>query len=88
MSEEKQKDRNNDAVIEINSVSKAFAARAVLKSINLNVTQSQSVCLRGVNGAGKSILLRIVAGQSASFGLSILGTAMLAALLIHNQSYL
>jgi heme exporter protein A len=62
MSKENQKDRNNAAVIEISSVSKAFAARAVLKSIDLNVTRSQAVCLCGVNGAGKSTLLRIVAG--------------------------
>ncbi|MHC4741808.1 MAG: heme ABC exporter ATP-binding protein CcmA [Planctomycetota bacterium] len=62
MSEEKQKERNDDVVIEIESVSKAFAARAVLKDISLNIFRSQSLCLCGINGAGKSTLMRIIAG--------------------------
>lgn len=62
MSEKKHNDRSDNAVIEISSVSKAFAARSVLKNIDLNVMRSQSVCLCGVNGAGKSTLLRIIAG--------------------------
>lgn len=62
MSEEQQKDGNSDVVIEIKSVSKAFAARAVLKDIDLNIFRSQSVCLCGINGVGKSTLLRIIAG--------------------------
>lgn len=62
MSEEKQKDRDGNVVIEIKSVSKAFAARAVLKGIDLTILRSQSVCLCGINGAGKSTLLRIIAG--------------------------
>lgn len=62
MSEEKQTDRSNNAVIEISSVSKAFATRVVLENVDLDVIRSQSACLCGVNGAGKSTLLRIIAG--------------------------
>jgi len=62
MSEDKQNKPSRDVVIEIKSVSKAFAARAVLKSIDLEIIRSQSVCLCGINGAGKSTLLRIIAG--------------------------
>ena len=57
-----QNDRSSNAVIEVGSVSKAFAARVVLENIDLVVMQSESVCLCGVNGAGKSTLLRIIAG--------------------------
>lgn len=62
MSQQEQKKSSDNAVIEISSVSKAFAVKWVLKSIDLVITQGQSVCLCGINGAGKSTLLRIIAG--------------------------
>lgn len=62
MSEEKQKEHAENNVIEIRSVSKAFASRLVLKDIDLNVAGGESLCLCGVNGAGKSTLQRIIAG--------------------------
>lgn len=49
-------------VIDVSSVSKAFATRLVLNNINLVVSKAQAVCICGVNGAGKSTLLRIIAG--------------------------
>ncbi len=52
----------NDIAINIDSVSKAFGPRLVLKNINLAVAARQSVLLCGVNGAGKSTLLGIIAG--------------------------
>jgi heme exporter protein A len=52
----------NDIAINIDSVSKAFGPRLVLKNINLAATGRQSVLLCGVNGAGKSTLLSIIAG--------------------------
>lgn len=52
----------NDIAINIDSVSKAFDTRLVLKSIDLSVAGRQSVLLCGVNGAGKSTLLSIIAG--------------------------
>jgi len=52
----------NDIAINIDSVSKAFGTRLVLKNINLAVAARQSVLLCGVNGAGKSTLLNIIAG--------------------------
>ena len=57
-----EKQKKDKVVINIDSVSKAFAARWVLKSINLSVNPGVSVCICGVNGAGKSTLLRIVSG--------------------------
>ncbi len=62
MSMEDQKNPTDTAVIDISSVSKAFAAKWVLKSIDFVITHGQSVCLCGINGAGKSTLLRIIAG--------------------------
>ena len=52
----------NDIAIHIDSVSKAFGARPVLKNIGFTVCNRQSVLLCGVNGAGKSTLINIIAG--------------------------
>ena len=62
MNQQEQKNSTDNAVIDINSVSKAFASKWVLKSIDFVITDGQSVCLCGINGAGKSTLLRIIAG--------------------------
>jgi heme exporter protein A len=65
----------NDITINIDSVSKAFGTRLVLKNISLAVAARQSVLLCGVNGAGKSTLLGIIAGllQPDSGSVSLLG---------------
>lgn len=52
----------DNEVIAIDSVSKAFGARPVLKGIDLVVLRGQGLCICGINGAGKSTLLRIIAG--------------------------
>jgi len=54
--------RDNQSVVSITSVSKAFGSRLVLNNIDLQIAQGQGVCICGVNGAGKSTLLRIIAG--------------------------
>ncbi|MBN1359013.1 MAG: heme ABC exporter ATP-binding protein CcmA [Sedimentisphaerales bacterium] len=48
--------------VQVNSVSKAFGARPVLKGVSLAATRGEAVCLCGVNGAGKSTLLQIISG--------------------------
>jgi heme ABC exporter ATP-binding subunit CcmA len=62
MSETEIKTAAGDTVIGINSVSKAFSMRWVLRSVDLSIEKGQTVCLCGVNGAGKSTLLRIISG--------------------------
>ena len=57
-----QNDKTSDAVISIESVSKAFSTRLVLRDVSLRIDEGESVCLCGINGAGKSTLLRITAG--------------------------
>jgi heme exporter protein A len=62
MGEIRQENRATNAVISISGVSKAFSTRLVLKNIDLEVSSAHSVCLCGVNGVGKSTLLRIITG--------------------------
>ena len=56
---------SDQAVISINSLSKSFDRKVVLRGIDLSVAGGQSVCLCGANGAGKSTLLRLIAGLLA-----------------------
>ena len=62
MGEIRQENKTAKAVISISGVSKAFSTRLVLKNIDLEIGGAHSVCLCGVNGVGKSTLLRIVTG--------------------------
>lgn len=62
MGEIRQENRATNAVISIRGVSKAFSTRLVLKNIDLEISSEHSVCLCGVNGVGKSTLLRIITG--------------------------
>lgn len=49
-------------MLKINSVSKGFAEKEVLKNLDLKVKEGSIFGLVGINGAGKSTLLRCVAG--------------------------
>jgi heme exporter protein A len=62
MDKKPQNNSSDESIIDVNSVSKSFGTRPVLKGINLQVGRAQGVCICGVNGAGKSTLLRIISG--------------------------
>ncbi len=51
-----------EAVLELQGVSKKFGRNSVLKSVDLSVLPKEVVGLVGPNGAGKTTLLRIVVG--------------------------
>ena len=52
----------NNVILNLNSVTKAFEERHVLKNIDLRINTGESVFICGINGVGKSTLLRIAAG--------------------------
>lgn len=49
-------------MIKIKGISKNFGELKVLKDINLNINKGEFVVFLGVNGCGKSTILRIIAG--------------------------
>jgi ABC-type Fe3+/spermidine/putrescine transport system ATPase subunit len=49
-------------LLEITSISKAFAATPVLRDVSFHADEGEIVCLLGPSGCGKTTLLRIIAG--------------------------
>ena len=49
-------------LLEVRSVSKRFAARAVLKALSLDIAAGEFLTLLGESGSGKTTLLRLIAG--------------------------
>src|SRR6185436_3432574 len=52
-------------VLEVRSVTKAFAGVRALRDVSLHVGAGEVVCLLGDNGAGKSTLIKIMSGVHA-----------------------
>ncbi|MBE0681769.1 MAG: ABC-F family ATP-binding cassette domain-containing protein [Anaerolineales bacterium] len=55
--------RGSNKVLELVDVSKSFGVKKVLSNINETIWHGERVGLIGANGAGKSVLLRMVLGQ-------------------------
>ncbi len=49
-------------MIQIKSISKAFDGKTVLKDVSFTVNEGECVALTGESGAGKTTLMRIIAG--------------------------
>ena len=58
-------------ILSIQNLQKAFGGNAVLKDVNLILQDHQRMGLVGVNGCGKTTLLKILAGQEHEDGGSI-----------------
>lgn len=65
----------NQPVVQLEHVSKAFAGKRVLDDANLRVSAGKAFCLLGRSGTGKSVTLKIMIGliKSDSGKVSILG---------------
>lgn len=49
-------------MIEINNLHKSFGSNRVLRGINLNITEGESLAVIGRSGCGKSVLLKHIVG--------------------------
>jgi ATP-binding cassette subfamily F protein 3 len=56
------------AILQVNNISLSYGARLVLDHVSCTVTTGEKVGLIGVNGAGKSSLLKIIAGEQDADG--------------------
>ena len=54
------------SLLQVNSISKAFADTPVLRDVSFHADEGEIVCLLGPSGCGKTTLLRIVAGLEAA----------------------
>lgn len=61
----------NDTIIEIEKLSKAYGYMPVLKQVSMQVERGQFVALLGPNGSGKSTLLKMISGLVKATGGSI-----------------
>lgn len=61
----------NDTIIEIKKLSKAYGYMPVLKQVSMQVERGQFVALLGPNGSGKSTLLKMISGLVKATGGSI-----------------
>jgi len=58
--------RGSNKVLELAEVSKSFGAKRVFSNLNETIWHGERVGLIGANGAGKSVLLRMILGQEQS----------------------
>ncbi|MEK6552566.1 MAG: ATP-binding cassette domain-containing protein, partial [Bacteroidota bacterium] len=49
-------------MIEINNLHKSFGSNHVLRGINLNIKEGESLAVIGRSGCGKSVLLKHIVG--------------------------
>jgi ATP-binding cassette subfamily F protein 3 len=55
--------RGSNKVLELAAVSKSFGAKRIFSNLNETIWHGERVGLIGANGAGKSVLLRMILGQ-------------------------
>ncbi len=76
------------ALLEVVSVSKAFAGVPVLRDVSFVAGEGEIVCLLGPSGCGKTTLLRIIAGlEAADAGHVALGGQPLEGVPIHRRGF-
>ncbi|MBU4439091.1 MAG: ATP-binding cassette domain-containing protein, partial [Acetobacterium sp.] len=54
----------DSVLISLNSISKYFGKKLILKDIDLTITKKSAIALLGHNGSGKSTLLKMIGGLS------------------------
>ena len=55
--------RGSNQVLEFVDVSKSFSHRSILEDVSFLIRHGERVGLIGANGAGKSVLLRLILGR-------------------------
>ena len=75
-------------ILNIEHISKTFGDKTIFDDVSLGVHQGDKLGVRGVNGTGKSTLLKIIAGQeTADEGEVIFGRGIRTAFLPQNPEF-
>lgn len=53
-------------ILSCNNISKAFGTDVIIKSCSFNIEDHEKCAIVGINGAGKSTILKIITGEEAS----------------------
>jgi ABC-type Fe3+/spermidine/putrescine transport system ATPase subunit len=76
------------ALLEVVSVSKAFAGTSVLQDVSFEANEGEIVCLLGPSGCGKTTLLRIIAGlETADSGRVTFDGRPLESVPVHRRGF-
>lgn len=82
------KDKHRMVLLQVLSVSKAFANTPILREVSFHADEGEIVCLLGPSGCGKTTLLRIVAGlETADSGRVLLGKQPLDDVPVHRRGF-
>ena len=60
--QQKELTKNNEAVVEIRELYKAFGSNEVLRGVDLDLFHGENLVVLGRSGTGKSVLIKIIAG--------------------------
>lgn len=75
-------------ILNIEHISKTFGDKTIFDDVSLGVHQGDKIGVLGVNGTGKSTLLKIIAGQeTADEGEVIFGRGIRTAFLPQNPEF-
>lgn len=53
-----------DALIQVKNVSKSYKKQTVVKNVSFDIEKGKSYGIKGYNGSGKSVLLKLIAGYA------------------------
>ena len=72
--------------IGIKNLSKNFGGKEVLKKLNLNIYESESLAIIGESGSGKSVLTKCINGlESFNSGKSLMEVSEILKNLVHHK---
>lgn len=54
--------KDGNTVIDIRDVSFGYGERTILRDVNLNIRENDSICIVGPNGGGKTTLVKLIIG--------------------------
>ena len=75
-------------ILSTERISKSYSEKILFNDITISINEGEKIGLIGINGTGKSTLLKVIAGEEASdTGRIIMGNGIRIAYLPQNPSF-